>query len=184
MEMGGWQEAEKLVNKALEIDINNNRAIFQRGRINRVRSRLAKAEEDFKTVLESFPSDRVTLQQLGELAKIKSDSLPLKERKAQLQIAQGFYEKVLEIDPEDVSAHYNLIVIYQKLGLRDEAKKEAIIFRDLKDDPGTTSLASSFLQKNRNIGIESLPFHKHDLTIFDDKTQKSNYSAAFRLIEK
>ena len=184
MEMGGWQEAEKLVNKALEIDVNNNRAIFQRGRINRVRSRLAKAEDDFKKVLESFPRDRVTLQQLGELAKIKSDSLPPKERKAQLQIAQGYYEKVLEIDPEDVSAHYNLIVIYQKLGMRDEAKKEAIIFRDLKDDPGVTSLASNFLQKNWNIGIESLPFHTHDLAIFDANKQKSNYSAVFRLAEK
>ena len=184
MEMGGWQEAEKLVNKALEIDVNNNRAIFQRGRINRVRSRLAKAEDDFKKVLESFPRDRVTLQQLGELAKIKSDSLPPKERKAQLQIAQSYYEKVLEIDPEDVSAHYNLIVIYQKLGMRDEAKKEAIIFRDLKDDPGVTSLASNFLQKNWKIGIESLPFHTHDLTRFDANKQKSDYSAVFKLSEK
>ena len=184
MEMGGWQEAEKLVNKALEIDVNNARAIFQRGRINRIRTRLAKAEEDFKKVLESYPRDRITLQQLGELAKIKSDSLPPKEKIEQLQIAKSFYLRILEIDPEDVSSHYNLIVIYQKLGMRDEAKKEAVIFRDLKDDPGVTSLASSFLQKNWNIGIESLPFHTHDLTIFDTKKQKSDYSAAFRLSDK
>ncbi len=184
MEMGGWQEAEKLVNKALEIDAGNSRAIFQRGRINRVRSRLTKAEEDFKKVLDAFPRDRVTLQQLGELAKIKSDSLPPKERTAQLQVAKGFYEKILEIDPEDLSSHYNLIVIYQKLGMRDEAKKEAVIFRDLKDDPGVTSLASNFLQKNWNIGIESLPFHTHDLTIFDVNKQKTDYTAMFRLSDK
>ncbi len=184
MEMGGWQEAESLVNKALEVDVTNNRAIFQRGRINRVRSRLAKAEEDFKKVLETFPRDRITLQQLGELTKIKSDSLPPKERTAQLQIARGYYEKVLEIDPEDLSAHYNLIVIYQKLGMRDEAKKVAIIFRDLKDDPGATSLASTFLQKNRSIAIESLPFHQHELVLFDAKKQKSDYSAVFMLSQK
>jgi tetratricopeptide (TPR) repeat protein len=184
MEMNGWQEAEKLVNKALEIDSNNLRAVYQHGRINRVRSRLDKAEEDFKKVLEIYPRDRITLQQLGELAKIKSDSLPPKDRKAQLQIARDYYEKILVIDPEDISAHYNLIVIYQKIGMTAEAKKEAIIFRDLKEDPGATPLASSFLQKNTNIGTESLPFHSHDLKLFDPEKEKSSYLALFKIYEK
>ncbi len=184
MEMGGWAEAGKLVDKALEIDAGNYRAIYQRGRINRVRSRLDKAEDDFKKVLDSYPRDRLTLQQLGELAKIKSDSLPPKERKAQLQIAQNYYEKILAIDPEDVSAHYNLIVVFQKLGMRDEAKKEASIFRDLKDDPSVSALASNFLRKNSEIGVESLPFHTHDLSLFDPAKEKSNYLALFNFLRK
>ena len=72
----------------------------------------------------------------------------------------------------------------QKLGASADAKKEAAIFRDLKDDPGTTSLASNFLRKNWNIGIESLPFHTHDLSLFDSKTEKSNYAALFKLYDK
>ncbi len=184
MEMSGWSEAGKLVDKALEIDAGNYRAIYQRGRINRVRSRLDKAEEDFKKVLEAYPKDRLTLQQLGELAKIKSDSMAPQARKAQLQIAQGYYEQVLAIDPEDVSAHYNLIVIYQKLGMHEEAQKEAMIFRDLKDDPSVSSLAGTFLRKNSNIGAESLPFHTHDLNLFDPGKEKSNYLALFDLNKK
>ncbi len=184
MEMSGWLEAETLVDKALEIDANNYRAVYQLGRINRVRSNLDKAENEFKRVLEAYPRDRSTLQQLGELAKIKSDSLPPKERKAQLQVAQNYYEQILAIDPEDISSHYNLIVIYQKLGLRDESKKEAAIFRDLKDDPAVTSLASNFLRKNPNIGNESLPFHTHDLILFETKKEKSNYAALFGLDNK
>ncbi len=184
MEMSGWQEAEKLVNKAIEIDANNLRAIYQRGRINRVRSRLDKAEDDFEKVRETYPRDRITLQQLGELAKIRSDSLPPKERLAQLKIAQNYYEQVLAIDPEDVSSHYNLIVIYQKLGMRDEAKKEAAIFRDLKDDPAATAVAGAFLQKYSNIGVESLPFHTHDLSQFNPEKEKSNYLALFKIYEK
>lgn len=175
MELNGWQEAEKLINKSLELDEKNIRAVFQRGRIHRVRSRLDKAEADFKKVLESFPRDRLTLQQLGELAKIKSDTVPVSERKNQLKIAQGYYEQILAIDPEDIGSHYNLMIIYQKLGLREEAKKEAKIFQDLKEDPVQTPLASSFLQNNPNIGNESFPYHTHDLKIFQPSWEKTDY---------
>lgn len=180
MEMGGWQEAEKLLSKSLELDQNNMRAIFQRGRVQRVKSNLEKAEADFKAVLEKYPRDRQTLQQLGELAKIKSDIVPKDERNDQLKIAQGYYEKVLAIDPEDTSAHYNLMIICQKLGLREDAKREAAIFKDLKDDPTVTSLASNFLQTNWNIGNESLPFHTHDLSPFNSSMEKTDYIVAIK----
>lgn len=178
MEMNGWQEAEKLIEKALEIDANNFRAVFQRGRVSRVRSRLEQAEADFKAVLEKYPRDRVTLQQLGELAKIKSDTLSAEDRVKELQTARGFYERVLAIDPEDVSANYNLMIIYQKLGMRDEAKRKAEVFKDLKDDPSVTSIAAGFLQQNPHIGNESLPYHTHDLKIFQNVWEKSDYLAA------
>lgn len=175
MELSGWQEAEKLINKALEIDEKNIRALFQRGRINRVRSRLDKAETDFKKVLESYPRDRLTLQQLGELAKIKVDVVDKSERMDQLKIAQNYYEQILQIDPEDIGSHYNLMIIYQKIGMRDEARREAKIFQDLKEDPVQTPLASTFLQNNAYIGNESLPYHIHDLKIFQPAWEKSGY---------
>ena len=177
MEMGGWKEAEKLVDKSIEIDAQNYRAIFQLGRIDRVQSRLDAAEANFKKVLEKYPRDRMTLQQLGELAKIKSDAVPKEQRSAQLEIAKGYYQQILAIDPEDTGSHYNMMIICQKLGMREEAKREAVIFKDLKDDPQVTSLASNFLQTNWNIGNESLPFHTHDLTPFQPNLQKEEYLA-------
>ncbi len=177
MESSDWQEADKLIGKALKLDADNLRAVYQQGRIDRVQSRLDEAEAKFKRVLEKYPNDRITLQQLGELAKIKSDSLPTEQRKQQLEIAKNYYERVLAIDPEDVSSHYNLMVIYQKLGMREEAKKEAVIFRDLKDDPQVTSLASSFLQNHPHIANESLPFHTHNLNLFQTIWEKPNYAA-------
>lgn len=175
MEMGGWKEAEKLIEKSIELDQTNLRAVFQLGRIDRVRSRLDQAEANFKKVLEKYPRDRMTLQQLGELAKIKSDTVNPEQRKPQLEIAKGFYDQILAIDPEDVGAHYNLMIIYQKLGMREEAKKEAKIFQDLKEDPSVTALASNFLQTNWHIGNESLPFHTHDLKPFSENMQKMDY---------
>lgn len=175
MEMSGWQEAEKLIEKALEIDGSNLRAMYQRGRINRVRSRLDEAEKDYKKVLEQYPRDRITLQQLGELSKIKSEAVAPEERKNQLKIAQNYYSQVLAIDPEDVGAHYNMMILCQKLGDRETAKKEAAIFKDLKEDPQVTSLAGTFLEANAGIGNESLPFHTHDLRLFQIKWEKDDY---------
>jgi len=127
--------------------------------------------------LEKYPRDRMTLQQLGELAKIKSEAVPREQRNAQLEIAKNYYLQILAIDPEDVGAHYNLMILYQKLGMREEAKKEAAIFKDLKDDPQVTSLASNFLQSNWSIANESLPYHTHDLTPFNPNLQKEEYLA-------
>jgi Tfp pilus assembly protein PilF len=180
IEMGGWQEAEKLVNKALDIDAQNMRALFQLGRIDRERGRLDKAEAEFKKVLETYPRDRLTLQQLGELAKIKSGLVQPEERKGALETAENYYKQVLAIDPEDSGAHYNLMIIYQKLGRHDEAKQQAVIFKDLKDDSSITSLAGNFLQSNSNIGTESLPFHTHDLNPFSTGSEKTNYLAVVK----
>ena len=100
-------------------------------------------------------------------------------RNDQLKIALGFYEQILAIDPEDLGSHYNSMLIYQKLGMRDKAREAAKIFQDLKDDPQTTPLASSFLQENPYIGNESLPFHTHDLKDFQAVWEKENYIVTF-----
>jgi tetratricopeptide (TPR) repeat protein len=180
MEMGGWKEAEKLVDRSIEIDANNLRAIFQAGRIDRVQSRLEDAEASFLKVLEKYPRDRMSLQQLGELAKIKADTVAPEQRRDQLGVARGYYEAILAIDPEDVGAHYNMMIIYQKLGMREEARQEAKIFQDLKEDQQVTSLASNFLQTNWHIGNESLPFHSHELTPFQFTWQKLDYLAMLK----
>jgi Tfp pilus assembly protein PilF len=175
MQMGGWQEADKLIDKTLKLDAENYRSIFQQGKVYRVLSRLDEAEANFKRVLEKYPNDRMTLQQLGELAKIKSEAVPPEQRDDQLKIAQDFYERILKIDPEDLSAVYNLMLIYQKLGLKDEAREKAAFFRDLKDDPQAAPIASDFLQKNWDVGNESLPYHTHDLIPFQKIWERENY---------
>lgn len=175
MGLGVWKEADKFIAKTLDLDPENYRAIFQKGRIERSIGKLDEAEIHFKKVLEKYPNDRMTLQQLGELAKIKSESSGKEERKSQLEIARAFYERVLEIDPEDLSSVYNLMLIYQKLGMREESAAKSKEFRQLKDDPQTASLANQFLQKNPNIANESLPYHVHNLRLFDETLEKRNY---------
>ena len=55
------------------------------------------------------------------------------------------------------------MLIYRKLGMNEEAKAEAKIFQDLKDDPGALPVASEFLRRHPEMRGESVPFHVHDL---------------------
>jgi Tfp pilus assembly protein PilF len=154
IEIDRWDDASKLVDAALELNPNLHRAVFQRARIRRQRGQLAEAEADIRRVLEAYPRDRLSLQQLGELSKIKRDFAGAREA----------FERILQIDPEDASSHYNLMLVYRKLGMNEEAKAEAKIFQDLKDDPGALPVASEFLRRHPEMKGESVPFHVHDIS--------------------
>ena len=117
------------------------------------RGQLDEAEANIRKILGAFPRDRVSLQQLGELCKIRRDYTE----------ARNAYEAILAIDPEDTGAHYNLMLIYKKLGMNDEARREARIFADQKEDPSELPLANEFLRRHPEMSNESVFFHVHDL---------------------
>jgi hypothetical protein len=61
------------------------------------------------------------------------------------------------------SAHYNLMLVFRKLGLKEEAKREGKVFAELKDDPGALPLSNLFLRKHPEMSNESVYWHIHDL---------------------
>jgi tetratricopeptide (TPR) repeat protein len=153
IELDQYDEAQKLLEDVLASNPENMRSLFQQGRIQMKRGQLDQAEQNFRKVLAGFPRDRVTWQQLGELCKIKRD----------YKSARNCFEQVLQIDPEDTGAHYNLMLIYRKLGMNDDAKREAKIFADQKDDPAAFSISNEFLRKHPEMSNESVFWHVHDL---------------------
>ena len=154
IELEQYDEAAKILDGVVKANPTMARALFQQARIFMKRGQLDLAENNFRQVLAQFPRDRISLQLLGELCKIKRD----------YNGAVECYSKILAIDPEDLGAHYNLMLVYRKLGRTDEAKREAKIFADLKDDPGALSLANQFLRKHPEMSNESVYWHVHDLS--------------------
>jgi Tfp pilus assembly protein PilF len=154
IELEQYDEAAAILDAVVKANPTNMRALFQQARIFVKRGQLEQAETNFKQVLAAFPRDRISLQQLGELCKIKRD----------YKGALECYDKILQIDPEDLGAHYNLMLIYRKLGRTEDAKREGRIFADLKDDPAALSLANQFLRKHPEMSNESVYWHVHDLS--------------------
>jgi lipoprotein NlpI len=154
IELEQYDEAAAILDPVVKANPNLARALFQQARIFVKRGQLDQAEANIRQVLAMFPRDRMSLQQLGELCKIKRD----------YDAALDCFQKILAIDPEDTGAHYNLMLIYRKVGRTDDAKREAKIFADLKDDPGALSLANQFLHKHPEMSNESVYWHVHDLS--------------------
>ena len=154
IELEQYDEAANILDMVVKANSTNMRALFQQARIFIKRGQLDEAESNIRQVLVAFPRDRISLQQLGELCKIKRDYTGALE----------CYDRILQIDPEDLGAHYNLMLINRKLGRNEEAKREGKIFADLKDDPAALSLANQFLRKHPEMSNESVYWHVHDLS--------------------
>ncbi|MFZ0061219.1 MAG: tetratricopeptide repeat protein [Pyrinomonadaceae bacterium] len=154
IELDQYARAADLLERVVRANPENMRAAFQQARVFIRRGQLDEAEANIRRVLAAYPRDRLALQQLGELCKIRHD----------FSGARECYQKILAIDPEDLGAHYNLMLIFRKLGLKEEAKREAKIFAELKDDPGALPLANMFLRKHPEMSNESVFWHVHDLS--------------------
>lgn len=107
------------------------------GLINREQGRLAEAEENFRGVLEDstpemrrrgfdFSLDYEVINLLGQTLFDRAKQIRAEERQpereALLRQAVGQFEKTLTLDPENVTAHYALQLLYQSLD--DEKKAE------------------------------------------------------------
>lgn len=154
IELDQYDKAASILEGVVNSNPENMRALFQQARVFIKRGRLEEAESNIRQVLALFSRDRISWQMLGELCKIKRD----------YKGARECYEKILEIDPEDIGAHYNLMLVYRKLGMKEESKRESKIFADLKDDPSALPLANTFLRKHPEMSNESVFWHVHDLT--------------------
>jgi hypothetical protein len=73
------------------------------------------------------------------------------------------YEQVQGIDPDDLAAHYQLSLVYRRLGMKEQAAQEAARFADEKDDPSAASYALDYMRSHTEIANESVPWHVHEL---------------------
>jgi tetratricopeptide (TPR) repeat protein len=76
--------------------------------------------------------------------------------------ALPFIDRVLAIDGEDLSAHYNAMLCLKALGRREEASAEEALYRYHKDDEAARSVTADYRREHPFDNRESLPIHVHD----------------------
>jgi tetratricopeptide (TPR) repeat protein len=127
------------------------KAAFFRATVAKDEGRLEDAEKDLKTVLEAFPLDRVAWNNLGLVYWLAG----------RFPEAVAAYGKTLDIDSEDLNAHYNLMRVYRAMGDRKNADLHDAAYRKYKDDESIRAIAGDFRLKNPWANRESLPVHVH-----------------------
>lgn len=120
------------------------------GAVNKQNGRLDDAIRDYKSVLAmkdtpecrkrgfDFTEDyRVldqTAQTIFERSKQERGEARAEARKALLEEAKALFEKALQYDPENVTAHYNLALIYSELGDAAKAAEHRKLHATYKPD--------------------------------------------------
>ena len=164
LEWEKYSEAREPLEKALQLSPGNARALYYMGLVERRSGNYDAEVADFEQVVAQFPDARDARRELGI-------SYYQTHRYAE---ARTQFEALQRIDPDDLAAHYNLAVIYRRLGMKDKAAQQAALFSTKQVDPGAPTYSLSFLRQHPEISIESVPMHVHT----DEPQTSLNASAA------
>jgi tetratricopeptide (TPR) repeat protein len=148
-----YPEARPNLLKSLALAHDNARALYYLALIERNAGNVDLAIEDLQKVAQQFPRSRDAHRELGF-------SFYQQHKYAE---ARAEYEAVQSIDPDDLAAHYNLSILYRRLGMKKEASEQAKMFADQKDDPTASVYALEYLRAHTEVASESVVWHAHDL---------------------
>jgi hypothetical protein len=146
-----FDSAKMSIEKALALSPNNARALYYAGLLER---RFAHADlevADLEEVVRQYPDSRDARRELGI-------SYYQQQRYAD---AMHQFEALQKIDPDDLAAHYNLSILYRRMGMKMQAAEQQALFGDKKFDPGVPVYALNFLRQHPEISDESIPWHMH-----------------------
>jgi tetratricopeptide (TPR) repeat protein len=149
-----YDDAKPHLARALSLLPGDPRALYYRGFVDRNAGQIKDAIEDFKAVLEKYPLAKDALRELGFSYYQQHDYAD----------SRNMYEKLQVIDPDDLAAHYQLAILYRRLGEKEKAAIESAKFADQKDDPTASTYALEFLGKHPEVAAESVTWHTHDIT--------------------
>lgn len=151
-----FPQMRTLFDKALTINPNNLRAVYYQGALLNMENKPAEALERFKLVALRFPRDRMTLNQMGK-------SYQSLGKQAE---ARTMFERVLAIDPDDITSLYFIVNAYRETDARGIANKANEVYLDKFEDWRIHYLANEYIKRDEAALAEAVPWHIHsDMSI-------------------
>jgi len=146
-----YADARAPLEKALSLKPDDARALYYLALVER-RARNSDAEVvDLKKVVEQFPLSRDARRELG-ISYYQQD---------RVEEAMEQFKALQAIDPDDLSAHYNLAVLYRRAGMKEQSAREAAQYAIKYIDPSAPTYSLEYLRQHPEISIESVPWHMH-----------------------
>jgi tetratricopeptide (TPR) repeat protein len=152
LDEGRTVEAKEALDKALAADPSLAKTHFFLGMALKNLGQYDEAQAHFEQARSKYPRDRVVRNQLGRVLFLKR----------QFKEAIAEFEAALSIDPEDLQAHYNLMLCYQGLDDREQAAREEQLYRRFKADESAQAITGRFRQLNPHDNNERQSVHEHD----------------------
>src|SRR5215813_1887353 len=151
LQEGDTLGARKVLEKSLAIDSKLVRTNFFYAKALREDGDYDGAIIHLRMVLEQFPRDRVAHNELGRV-------LFLEKRYAD---AVAEFEATLAVDPEDLQAHYNLMLCYNGLGDDKKAEEHKARYLRFKADESAQAITGPYRQTHPEDNNERQPIHEH-----------------------
>jgi Flp pilus assembly protein TadD len=162
---GETDRARPFVEKALVLDPKLARGHFFLAMVQKAAGDYDGALLSLAETNRQYPRDRVTTNQIGRI-------LFLQRRYAE---AVQALQKTLDVDPEDLQAHYNLMLCYRGLGRAAEAEREQQLFLRFKADEASQALTAKPRLLSAEDNNERQPIHDH---VSDPVTLRSGGTGA------
>jgi tetratricopeptide (TPR) repeat protein len=164
---GNTDAARPVLLKAIELDPRLASAHYFYGRVLKAEGKYAEAYLEFAKAADRYPRDRVVRNQMGRMLFL--------QRKFAEAVAQ--FQKTLAVDPEDLEAHYNLMLCYR--GLRDDqqAMREQKLYLRFKADESARAITGPYKRANPQDNNEAQPIHEHASVALGPSTRSPKYTA-------
>lgn len=149
---GETDSAKPFIEKALSINPKLGRIHFFKALVQKADGDYDGALASLRTVSAMYPRDRVVLNQIGRILFLKRDYAG----------AVAALERVLEVDPEDVQAHYNLVLAYKGNGQPERAARAEKLFRRFKADESAQAITAKPRLASPEVNNERQMIHDHE----------------------
>jgi cytochrome c-type biogenesis protein CcmH/NrfG/nitrate/TMAO reductase-like tetraheme cytochrome c subunit len=146
-----YDSARMSIQKALDLNPDNPRALYYAAQLERRASNLGAELADLQEVVQQFPQSRDARRELGIAYYRQGD----------FEHATQQFEALQTIDPDDLAAHYNLSILYHRAGRTKEAEEQQALFVTEKINSDARTLAQRFLVDHSALSMESVPWHVH-----------------------
>jgi tetratricopeptide (TPR) repeat protein len=140
-----------MLQKALELNPRLGSAHYFAGLALKADGNYPAAFEEFSKASSLYPRDRVVRNQMGRMLFLQRE----------YREAVGEFEKTLTVDPEDLEAHYNLMLCHR--GLRDDARaaREEKLYLRFKADESSRAITGPYKLTHPEDNNEAQPIHEH-----------------------
>jgi Tfp pilus assembly protein PilF len=151
LQEGEVEAAIPMLEQALTISPRLAKAHYFLGTALKTLGRYDEALDHLRTAAEQYPRDRVVLNEIGRVHFLLR----------QFDEAIAALQKVLAVDPEDLQAHYNLMLCYQGAGNTALAEREQALYTRFKADESAQAITGPYRLKSPHDNNERQNIHEH-----------------------